>query len=464
MARNTRYLRRAVDVLRAPGDGPAGVQRRQQARLTELVGYARSRSAFYAEHYRQLPPGSADLPTLPHVTKPELMSAFDQWATDPAVTRAGVDRFVADPARVGEPFLGSYFVCTSSGTTGQPGVFLHDPFALEVYQLLTYRLDLAWLSGPDWVRAATRGMRWASVVGTGTHFAGQGWVEAQRRSSLWRRHAFRVFSVQQPLTELVSGLNAFDPAILASYPSALDLLADERQAGRLRIRPVLVEGAGESADERRRRKVAAAFGSRIHDAYGASEFLIMACDCNAGWLHVNADWVILEPVDENLAPTPPGAASHTVLMTNLANRVQPMIRYDLGDSITASPDPCPCGNALPAIRVSGREADTMRLLDGQGRPVTIPPLAIGTVCDETPGVRRSQLAQTGPRSVRVRVDVSPGSDPESVWRQVRGRLDDYLRGQALTGIALDYDPSPTTANERSGKFRQVTGWSQGRAA
>ena len=54
----------------------------------------------------------------------------------------------------------------------------------------------------------------------------------------------------------------------------------------------------------------------------------MAYDCGQGWLHVNSDWVILEPVEADYSPTPPGQASHTVLLTNLANRIQPIIRYD----------------------------------------------------------------------------------------------------------------------------------------
>ena len=48
---------------------------------------------------------------------------------------------------------------------------------------------------------------------------------------------------------------------------------------------------------------------------------------------MNADWVLLEPVESDYCPTLLGEASHTVLLGNLANRVRPIIRYDLGDSI-----------------------------------------------------------------------------------------------------------------------------------
>ncbi len=59
--------------------------------------------------------------------------------------------------------------------------------------------------------------------------------------------AGRSFSLQMPLRRLVSELNAFQPAILTSYPSALEVLAAEQSAGRLRLNPLIVELGGECA-------------------------------------------------------------------------------------------------------------------------------------------------------------------------------------------------------------------------
>lgn len=105
----------------------------------------------------------------------------------------------------------------------------------------------------------------------------------------------------------------------------------------------------------------------------------IALGCREGWLHVNADWLILEPVDTNYRPMPPGEASATVLVTNLANRVQPVMRYDLGDSIIAKPDPCTCGSPLPAIRVEGRRDDVVSMRTRDGHVVRLLPLALTTV-------------------------------------------------------------------------------------
>jgi len=63
------------------------------ARLAALVDFARERSAFYRDAYRAVPTGTARVEDLPVVTKRALMRRFDEWVTDPAVTRAGVDAF-----------------------------------------------------------------------------------------------------------------------------------------------------------------------------------------------------------------------------------------------------------------------------------------------------------------------------------------------------------------------------------
>ena len=181
----------------------------------------------------------------------------------------------------------------------------------------------------------------------------------------------------------------------------------------------------------------------------------MAFSCDHDWLHVNSDWVILEPVDEDFRPTPAGVPSHTVLLTNLANRIQPLIRYDLGDSVLVRPDPCPCDSPLPAIRVAGRCDDVLRLEAADGRTVRVLPLAIGAVLDETPGVHRSQLIQSGPATIRLRLELKPGVDGEKVWRDVTANLNAYLAGQRLANVHLVRASEPPEQRARFGKFRQV---------
>jgi phenylacetate-coenzyme A ligase PaaK-like adenylate-forming protein len=180
----------------------------------------------------------------------------------------------------------------------------------------------------------------------------------------------------------------------------------------------------------------------------------IAFDCRHGRLHVNADWLILEPVDAAGEPVAPGKASHTTLLTNLANRIQPLIRYDLGDSVTFFPAACPCGSPLPAIRPEGRRDEILwiELADGTSRPLI--PLVLATAVEETPGLLRYQVLQAGPRRLRLRLEEAPGHDRARVCGDVLHRLRAYLSSQGLASVEVDVSGERPRSDTAGGKLRQ----------
>lgn len=448
-------LRLAVDAWRVGRSGMPAVEARRRARLAELVAFARERSPYYREHYKGLRARVDDLRLLPPVRKPHLMKSFDGWVTDPQVTREDLEAFIADPSLVGHEYLDRYMVWTTSGTTGTPAILVHDRGSLAVMTALSVaRVVPAWVSPRDLLEFLRRGGRSASVWATGGHFFGVTMAERQRRSRGSRRRRIRVFSVMTPVDELVEELNSFAPTMLSAYPSALSLLTREQEAGRLRLRPLVITAAGESLSPEARGRAEAAFGVRVWNNYSASEAGVIAFECESGRLHLNADWYVLEPVGEDHRPVVPGEPSRTVLLTNLANRVQPVIRYELGDSVILEPDPCPCGRFLPTLRVEGRADDTLSF-EEDGRSVKLLPLALATVIEETPGVRRFQAIKTAPQTLSVRLEAEPPADDRRVWEAVESRLRSYLAELALASVGVERDPEPPRPNPVSGKFRQV---------
>lgn len=446
------------DLLRAQREGPEGLRRRREARLARLLGHARAHSPFYRALHARVAggPAGAALSDLPVVRKAELMAAFDDWVADPSLTLARLSDFVADPSRAGSPFAGGAFVCRSSGTTGDPGLFVHDAGAADAYlAIITVRAYLEWLGPRTWPTLARRGLRMAAVVGTGGHYAGAGWLERARIGSRTASRAITVLPAQLPLPQLREAVERIDPTVLAGYPSALTLLAGEQEAGRLRARPMLVVGSGETWPERDRDRAAAAFGCPVRTAFAASECLFAAFSCDRGWLHLSSDWFILEPVDAAGRPTPAGQPSHTVLLTNLANLAQPLIRYDLGDSVILRADPCPCGSPLPAMRVTGRTADVLLLTSGDGRSVPILPLAIGAVGEAVPGIRRLQVVQRSGTVLDVRWDSAAGIDRTDAGRRLAATLAAHLADHGLACVVVRPDEDPPRPDPRSGKVRQV---------
>lgn len=428
----------------------AQLARLVELRLTELLALARRHSPFYRHLYRGLP-AVCPLEALPVVNKSMLMAGFDRVAIDRAVNRATVDRFLRDGHAVGHAFLGRYAVWTSSGTSGEAGIYVHDGHALAVYEALE-ALRSRNLDSPALLPLAILpGDRSAFVGATGGHFAGTASFERLRWLNPWIRSRARSFSILDPLPELVRALNDYQPTMLGTYPSAACLLAQEQGAGRLAIRPREIWTGGEGLSAVQRERIASTFGCRVHNEYGASEFLAMASECRHGTLHLNADWLILEAVDEHYRPVPPGVPSHTVLVTNLANRVQPIIRYDLGDSVTLL-GRCRCGSALPAIHVEGRCDDVLSLADAHGRLVKLLPLALTTVLEDDADTYRFQLAQTGADQLRLRLDMPAAAEAEARCRHALGR---YLGAQGLGNVRLVVEHGPLTRDPASGKVQRV---------
>jgi phenylacetate-CoA ligase len=92
--------------------------------------------------------------------------------TDRSVDLAAVSRFLADRTHIGEQFLGKYIVWKSSGTTGEPGIYVQDRSALAIYDaLLAVQLSSAQLASQYAWGLLARAGRAALVAVTGDHFA-----------------------------------------------------------------------------------------------------------------------------------------------------------------------------------------------------------------------------------------------------------------------------------------------------
>ena len=454
------FLKASWDAWRIARAGKNGIAQRQQERLQELVTYARTQSRYYEQVYRDVPKQVTSINQLPVMTKEELMNHFDEWVTDPAITEHDVDAFISNSELIGHDYLDRYIVCTTSGSTGIPAILVHDHGALTVYNVLGYIRSLpVFLASLRNVGALIRGKgRLAAIFVTGGHFLGNTMSARRRKKMPWRAKTQRLFSALTPTAELVDDLNTFQPVIVGGYPSVLEVLAREQDAGRLHIHPRLINAAGETLKDPVRQHIAKAFQCTVGNYYGSSEAVGLTFECKHKQLHVNSDWYILEPVDEHDQLVPPGHLSRSVLVTNLANRVQPIIRYKMGDRVTISPDNCPCRSPFPVIHVIGRTDEILSLQTSHGEVVQILPLAISSIAEETPGVYSCQIIQIEPLKLKVRLAVKESGTEQSVWEALKERLEIYLTKQGITNVVIERAPEPPQLHPKSGKFQQV--WSE----
>jgi phenylacetate-CoA ligase len=379
----------------------------QRRRLRATVRHAIAHSPYYRRVIGDVGKGDVRLHELPILTKTTLMAEFDRIVTDRRLHLADAERHLAGE-RAGEPLLGEYRVVASGGTTGLRGVVVYDQPAWEV--AVASILRLLEVQG---IAAATR------VLGIGSptplHMTNR--LFAELRAG--RADAPRL-AVTTPLREVVEALNAYRPEAVITYPSFVRRLAEEQRAGRLRIAPRQFCTAAETLTQDVRDLARETWGAAVLNAYGATEANLIGMECP--WttgLHVPEDLLVLEVVDENDRPVPPGVAGHKLLVTTLFNRTMPFIRYELSDLVTVAEGPCRCGRPhLRLASVQGRREDVLSLPARNGGRVDVHALQLRAPLLRMPEVRQFQVSPR-PAGLLVRVVLRPTPWAEEILRSVR---------------------------------------------
>ena len=428
--------------------GRTRIEAKQLRNLRRLVEKARRDSPLFRRLYADLGPSSeVELRDLPVTRKPDLMAEFDDWLTIRSLPLVKARDHLRDIRKLGVP-LDDVAVFRTSGTSGEPAVVVLPSSFLEY----CYGIQMARFDRHQWKLALEIRRVGVKVTLTGGngHFAGVGFETLM--GHLHPRLAGRWTFVEagQPIARIVEELNAIPQiAWIMTYPSMLAILAREKESGRLRIEPTLLKTGGETLTDELRERVRRAFPSLkygIVDVYASTECLTTSFECSRGRQHVNEDWVILEAVDEAMRPVPDGTRSASVLLTVLANDVQPFVRYDLGDCLRFHADPCPCGSPFRSFQVEGREATLVRV-----EGVTLSPLVFDL---EHEHARRIQLVQTGEREFEVRIEPAEEAAAGVVFDEVVQSVKSVFRDNGLADVAVRESRSPPELTA-SGKFHQV---------
>lgn len=347
----------------------------QAAQLRRLRDYAYARSPFYRRFHHGLE--HRPLHELPVLTKALLMEHFDELVTDRELRLADVRAYAAQ-APAGQRYRDRYWVSATSGSSGHPGFFVFD--------------DAEWVSilasfarGQEWsgmrVRLTHR-QRMATVASTSPwHVSSQ--VAATAAS--WWRPSLRL-PASQPLAHTVEQLNSWRPDLLIAYASMAGILAEEQLAGRLRIRPQAVYTSSEVLTPQARQQVRAAWGDEPFDQYGATETADIASEHRrCRHMHLFEDLVLAEVVDEHNQPVPPGQYGAKLLITTLFSRTEPLIRYELNDSVRLSAGAPSCGLPFLVLEsIQGRSEQVLELPGASGARVMVQPLVFHRVMDIVP--------------------------------------------------------------------------------
>lgn len=423
----------------------------QQKRLRELIIHAKENSPYFKELYKDIPENFS-LSDLPPVNKRELMEHWDEWVTDRNISLEEVNRFMENPDNIGRKLKGKYLVFTTSGSTGNPLVALCDNTTNHVMGAVNMLRSYA--RKEDMKAFIRHKGKTIGVFATGGFYLSNSSVRARLLSMPWKKKQMAVTSALLPIEEIVKELNDFQPAMLGGYPSNLELLIDEAEAGRLRIAPVIIMTGGEYLSDKLRKRLADTFNCYVQTSYSCTEGGTIACECRERHFHINDDWIIVEPVDENNNPVPAGVRSDKILLTNLYNYSQPFIRYEVTDRVILHTESCACGNPSPWLELEGRTDDVVSfMVKGEERKVA--PLAIYAVLKEVHEMRRFQLVVYGKNRTELRIQPKDGIRREEAFQKAEHVLHTFLKTQGVTECSVVLSEEEPHQDPGSGKYKHI---------
>ncbi|MBA4063456.1 MAG: capsule biosynthesis protein CapK [Isosphaera sp.] len=412
----SRHLRHYRDLRRTQFDPPEVVAARQFAALQAQLHHAYAHVPYYRAAWGRAGVHPSD------VKSPADLAAF------PVLTKADIRRHGRALIAAGYE-VSKLRLKRTSGSTGVPlDVYVDEP-AVQWKAACTLRSD-------EW----------------------SGWRLGQRVAKVWGNPEYRQFGLRGRLRNLLldraayldtlnltadriaafaARLRRHRPGLLFGHAHSLYLLACSlEKSGVTDVRPNGIISTAMPLHDWQRAVIERVFGCPATNRYGCEEVSLIASECEEHrGLHLNADGVFAEvPADGKL------------LVTDLANRAMPLIRYRVGDVVAPSDRRCRCGRGLPLIeRVEGRDADYLVTPDGR--------LISGISLTENfalhiPGTAQVQLVQESLTHVRIRLVADDGFGPDS-----RRRIGKLVAETFGPGVRHDVEVVDAIPQEASGKYR-----------
>ncbi|MFB3924624.1 MAG: phenylacetate--CoA ligase family protein [Syntrophales bacterium] len=421
----------------------------QARQLKSLVGHAARHSLFYKELYRHLrSDGPVRLEDLPVLDKRTMMEHFDRLVTDPRLKISDIHRHIE---RVEDDayYLDEYRILTTAGSMGPKGVFVYSRGAWAVILAAVERASsFMGFTSPSPVRSTSIGSD--SPLHLSYRRAASAMADIDGGKT-------QMLKATSPIEELVEELNAYQPDYIHTYPSIAGLLAGEQLEGHLHISPKVIVTGAETLMEDVVRNIRRAWGNILFNSYSATEGVLgVECAHHRG-IHLFEDLCIVEVVDEKNRPVADGMPGHKILITNLYQYTQPLIRYQISDMITVSPERCACGRPFRLIsEIKGRSDDIIYLEGEKGQPIAVVPIHFHAPIVSIGNIREYQITFKK-NELHICLMLQRGSSKEISAQRVRRVLEEEIRrlGAKLPSIHVRFTDRFIRDPKLMGKMRMI---------
>ncbi|MGD9700818.1 MAG: hypothetical protein AB7Q42_02585 [Acidimicrobiia bacterium] len=398
----------------------------QDEQLQRLLTSAIEGSAFHRARLAGIDPTTFtldDLATLPVMTKSDMMESFDEVVTDQRLTREVVDDHLRGLSE--EPLLlfDQFLTLVSGGSSGERGVFVYTRDTVVPYVSAVLRTGLANVASMVGWPPPMRIPIALVAAPTAIHATGATARLLDPIATLTRA------PVTLPFDEILSRVANAQPMLLVGYPSMIAEIADARAAGRIDISPIAITVTSEQLTPELATRITTGLGVAPSNSFGSSEGCHGTAPPGTDEFVFASDYVIMEFVDEHDEPVPVGATANHVLITNLFNPVQPLIRYRLDDRMTQLPAADHHGHQRATL--AGR-TDTVVQIDG----TLVHTLAIRTALLRHPTIREHQTV-VGQAGLTIRVAANGPVDTVRAATDVASSLSASGAAGAVEVVVVD---------------------------
>ena len=405
---------------------PERIETLQLERLRALLIHAGDHVPYYRAMFRDMSFDPRDLDScaglqqLPFLTKADIRKNAEALKSEKAV---GLAR------------------SNTGGSSGEPLVFYLGKERVSHDVAAKWRATRWWgvdIGDPEIVV-------WGSPIELGAQDRAR-----RARDGVFRSRLLPAFEMSDArLDTFVGTIRRVRPKMLFGYPSALARIGQHAAKrgialDKLGIRVAFV--TSERLYDEQRATIERSFGCRVANGYGGRDAGFIAHACPSGGMHITAEDIVVETIGPDGTPVAQGSSGE-IVVTHLASRDFPMIRYRTGDMGVLGTGTCACGRGLPMLQeIQGRTTDFVIASDG----TVMHGLALIYVIRELPGIASFKIVQESRTLTRVQIVPESGFDPGAKGKIIKG-----LRARLGETTDVIVEEVADIPAERSGKYRYV---------
>ncbi len=422
---------------------PYGIKKAiQKKHLNDLLKYAKEHS----EYYSTAIPDDFDFNKIKPINKLDFIENFDKIVTDKEVT---IDRVLHDiKLKDNEPeqIDSKYAITMTSGSTGNPTIILQDKYFQNISSIIYS------------CRAIKTAYPVIMVGEAGEHGIESNMFKHNKESISFVKNIVTFIDVSDPIDEIIDQLKKAGPGTIMGYTGILTIVANRLIDKNIKIKEKKIFVSGEQCSEYDKNILRKAFDCKtVRVMYGCTEAGTIAQECKCGHLHINSDWIKIEPVDENNNPVGYGVLSDKLLLTNLMNRIQPIIRYEVTDKIILHKG-CECGCKDDWLEIEGRSNDNLQFESG-GETVTLPSMSLLIAMADInknglEKFKNYQIAVHKNKLLSITLDYAADADTDSVNAEIKERVDRFFANYGIDGITYEFTAGEPHRTQR-GKYKRI---------